>query len=33
MPILFLVNTGHIMSGLELDLKLLLLNLMPVNIY
>jgi hypothetical protein len=32
-PIFLLVDTSRIILGLELDLKLLLLNLVPVNIY
>jgi len=32
MPILLLVGTGCVILGLELDLELLLLNLIPVNI-
>jgi len=33
MPILFLVGTSYTILGLELDLKVLLLNLIPINIY
>jgi len=33
MPILLLVNTSYIILGLELDLKLPLLNLIPINVY
>jgi len=33
MPILLLVGTGYAILGLELDLELLLLNLIPINIY
>jgi len=32
MPILLLVSTGRAILGLELDLELLLLNLIPINI-
>jgi len=32
MPILLLVSTSCAILGLELDLELLLLNLMPINI-
>jgi len=31
-PILLLVSTGYVILGLELDLELLLLNLVPVNV-
>jgi len=33
MPILLLVGTGYIILGLESDLEVLLLNLMPINVY
>jgi hypothetical protein len=33
MPIFLLINTGRTMLGLELNLKLPLLNLMPVNVH
>ena len=32
MPILLLVNTSRIILGLELDLELPLLNLIPINV-
>jgi len=32
MPILLLVSTSRIILGLELDLELCLLNLIPINI-
>jgi len=33
MPILLLVSTGCAILGLELDLELLLLNLIPINVH
>jgi len=32
MPILLLVSTGRVILGLDLDLELLLLNLVPINV-
>jgi len=33
MPVLLLVSTSWVILGLELDLELPLLNLMPINVY
>jgi len=33
MPILLLVGTSYIILGLKLDLEVLLLNLIPINVY